>query len=103
MLSGPITELAAALANQEQRLREGLRSGIFQNRPAELFRIRIALADIVAQAVGLELQGTGGRAYLATAGVGFSRRWREAAFVPVITPSLVQIKIALTSQGIATQ
>lgn len=102
VLSGPIRELAAALRDQEQRLREGLRSGIFQNRPFELFRIRIALADIVAQAVGLELQGIGGRAYLTRAGVDFSRRWREAAFVPVITPSLVQIKTALTSQDSAT-
>lgn len=103
VLSEPIGELAGALADQEQRLRDGLRSGIFQNRPADLFHIRIALADIVAQAVGLEPQGTGRRAYLTGAGVDFGRRWREAAYVPVITPSLVQIKTALTSQGVVTR
>ena len=102
VLSEPIRELAATLANQEQWLRAGLRSGIFRDKPAELFHIRIALADIVARAVGLELQGTGGRAYMTAAGGGFSRRWREAAFVPVITPSLVQIKTALTSLGSTT-
>jgi alkylation response protein AidB-like acyl-CoA dehydrogenase len=97
-LAEPIAELAAALAEQERRLKEGLRSGVFQSKPAELFHIRIALAEIVVQAVGLELQSAGGRAYLTWPGAGFGRRWREAAFIPVITPSLVQLKTVLAAQ-----
>lgn len=97
-LAEPIAALSGALQEQERLLRDGLRSGAFQIRPAQLFRIRIALAEIVAEAVGLELQATGGRAYLEIPGAGFGRRWREAAFVPVITPSLVQLKTALAAQ-----
>lgn len=97
-LAAPVAGAAAALARHRQALREGLRSGLFRQEPALLFEIRIALADLVAEAVGLELQATGGRAYLAGPGGGFARRWREAAFVPVITPSLVQLKTALAAR-----
>jgi alkylation response protein AidB-like acyl-CoA dehydrogenase len=97
-LGEPISDLTGALAQQEAGLREGLRTGLFRNNPAALFRIRIALAEIVAQAVGLELQAAGGRAYLMAPGAEFGRRWREAAFIPVITPSLVQLKTALAEQ-----
>jgi len=97
-LAEPLAELSAALARQERALREGLRSGAFQAKAAALFQIRIALADIVTEAVGLELQASGGRAYLSGPGAGFARRWREAAFVPVVTPSLVQLRTALAGQ-----
>ncbi|MEP9378720.1 acyl-CoA dehydrogenase family protein [Aquabacter sp. CN5-332] len=97
-LAEPLADLAAALAHQERALREGLKSGVFQVKAPPLFQIRIALAEIVAQAVGLELQAAGGRAYLSGPGAGFARRWREAAFVPVITPSLVQLKTVLAAQ-----
>ncbi len=63
-----------------------------------LFEIRIALAEVVAEAVALELQALGGKAYLAGPGRGFARRSREAAFIPVITPSLVQLKTALAKR-----
>ncbi|WP_127090093.1 acyl-CoA dehydrogenase family protein [Aquabacter cavernae] len=98
VLAAPCTTLAAALSDQEEALTKGLRAGTFLSDPAALFRIRIALADIVAEAVGLELQASGGRAYLSGPGAGFARRWREAAFIPVITPSLVQLKSALAAQ-----
>jgi alkylation response protein AidB-like acyl-CoA dehydrogenase len=97
-LAEPVADLAKALANEERKLREGLRSGYFETKPAELFRVRIALAEIAAQALALELQATGGRAYLTGSGAGFARRWREAAFIPVITPSLVQLKTVLAAQ-----
>lgn len=89
--------LAVRLAAQEQALREGIAQGRFHAEAAALFRIRIALAAIVAEATGLELQATGGRAYLRPHGDGFARRWREAAFVPVITPSLTQLQAALAA------
>jgi alkylation response protein AidB-like acyl-CoA dehydrogenase len=100
-LAEPVAELTAALAALERELLEGLRVNSFRTKPAALFQIRIALADIVAQAVGLELQGKGGKAYLTTPGAGFGRRWREAAFIPVVTPSLVQLKTALATQSAA--
>jgi alkylation response protein AidB-like acyl-CoA dehydrogenase len=101
VLHEPLAELGRQLAGQERALREGLRSGAFHAHAAALFRIRIALAEIAAEAVQLELQASGGRAYLMAHGQGFARRWREAAFVPVITPSLTQLKASLAGQAAA--
>ena len=64
-----------------------------------MFRLRIALADVVQQAALLELQASGGRAYLLDHDPGFARRWREAAFVPIVTPSLTQLQAALAQQA----
>lgn len=95
VLHQPIADLSAQLEHQQRALFEGLRSNLFYANAAVLFRIRIALAEIVAGAVNLELQASGGRAYLSGPGRNFARRWREAAFIPVITPSIVQLKTAL--------
>jgi alkylation response protein AidB-like acyl-CoA dehydrogenase len=99
VLLEPVARLTAELSAQQRALAEGLRDGRFVADAASLFRIRIALADIVSEAVALELQASGGRAYLAGPGEGFARRWREAAFIPVITPSLVQLRAALAGQA----
>ena len=45
-----------------------------------------------------ELSASGGRAYLSQPGEGFQRRLRESAFIPVVTPSLVQLKLPLRVQ-----
>ena len=95
VLTEPLATLGAQLATVEAALREGLRSGRFVERPAQLFRLRIRLAEIAAEALQLELYASGGRAYLSGPGEGFQRRQREAAFLPIITPSLVQLKLAL--------
>jgi len=84
-------ELARELDDLTHRLKEGVRNGTFVSAPAALFEIRIALAAVVASAVGLEIQVTGGRGYL-RGQTGTARRMREAAFVPIVTPSLVQLK-----------
>jgi hypothetical protein len=58
-----------------------------------LFEVRIALTRLAVDAITLELEAQGGGAYLndhATA-----RRWREVAFLPVLTPSLVQLETEL--------
>jgi len=88
------------LAGTEAQLKQGLREGRFVNQPAAMFKVRIALAEAVAGAIQLELQTSGGKAYLQAHGEGFARRLRESAFVPVITPSLVQLKTEL--QRLAT-
>jgi alkylation response protein AidB-like acyl-CoA dehydrogenase len=95
VLNQTIADLSSALDQQQRALFEGLRNNLFHTNASALFRIRIALANIVADAVGLELQASGGRAYLSGPGRGFARRWREAAFIPIITPSIVQLKTAL--------
>jgi alkylation response protein AidB-like acyl-CoA dehydrogenase len=86
-------ELAAAW----KLLQEGLAGERFATQPAELFRLRLSLADLVQRALMLELQASGGRAYLDSQCPGFARRWRESAFVPIITPSLLQIEAQLSA------
>ncbi len=98
VLAEPIASLGRQLDHAQSRLNAGLRSRAFETDAPTLFELRIELAEIVADAVQLELQAAGGRAYLAGPGKDFARRWREAAFIPVITPSLVQLKTVLAAR-----
>lgn len=87
------------LESTVNELKAGLLDSRFLVRPAELFRVRIALAESVASAVQLELQASGGKAFLSAYGSDFARRWRESAFVPIVTPSLVQLRTELQRQA----
>lgn len=91
----------AALAQQVAALIEGVEDGRFATSAAPLFRLRIALAASVQEAVMLELQASGGKAYLQDRDTNFARRWREAAFVPIITPSLTQLQVELQKHAAA--
>jgi len=95
VLTSSVSTLGAALRAAEAALRDGLTAHRFVEYPAQLFRLRIRLAEIAAEALQLELYASGGRAYLSVPGEGFQRRQREAAFLPIITPSIVQLKLAL--------
>jgi alkylation response protein AidB-like acyl-CoA dehydrogenase len=90
-VQGETELLERNLAGLSERLLRGVQNGAFLAAPADLFELRIALADVVGAAVGLEVQTTGGRGYLRHQS-GSARRTREAAFVPIVTPSLVQLK-----------
>ncbi|MNJ94404.1 hypothetical protein D3C87_121030 [compost metagenome] len=100
-LTSRIEELQRLLEETTEQLLEGVHDGRFKTKAAPLFRIRIQLAEIVQQAVFLELQASGGRAYLQDGDKSFARRWREAAFVPIVTPSLTQLQIELQKQAAA--
>ncbi|CAB5549707.1 sulfur acquisition oxidoreductase, SfnB family [Pseudomonas putida] len=93
--------LAERLENTVDELKQGLLEGRFTQQPAALFKLRILLAESAADAVQLELQASGGKAYLTAYGEGFARRWRESAFVPIVTPSLVQLRAELQRQAAA--
>lgn len=98
-LQAELDNLAEALQLSVRLLHEGLANERFIDRPADLFRLRIALAEQAATAVQLELQASGGGAYLRERGDAFARRWREAAFVPIVTPSLTQLRGELARQA----
>lgn len=98
ILGQPLQALSAQLEELTASLIAGVRSQRFVAEPWALFEIRIALADVANAAVQLELQASGGAAYLKPGGAGFSRRWREAAFLPIVTPSLVQLKTELAKR-----
>jgi alkylation response protein AidB-like acyl-CoA dehydrogenase len=89
--------LTAQLDTLKARLKAGVAQGDFVETPARLFELRIALANVVHDAATLEVQTGGGRGYLRGLS-GIARRQREAAFVPIITPSLVQLKNQLAAQ-----
>lgn len=95
VLAGPLAETEAALNQAEAALLDGLADGHFVAQCAPLFRLRIRLAELVQQATMLELQASGGAAYLVHQDRSFGRRWAEAAFVPVITPSITQLQAQL--------
>jgi alkylation response protein AidB-like acyl-CoA dehydrogenase len=97
-----VDSIAAAqhtLAELTRQLLEGVADGRFVAAAPALFRLRIALAELVQQALSLELQAKGGHAYLEQEQDGFARRWRESAFIPVITPSITQLQAALAKHA----
>lgn len=57
---------------------------------AALLTLRLAAAEIATDAAALELRVAGGRAYTRTSGT--NRRFREAAFIPVQSPSETQLR-----------
>lgn len=101
VLGEPLENLTTELSGQTSLLVAGLRTSRFVEWPAELFEIRIELANIATGALQLELQACGGAAYLSKPGQETQRRLREGAFIPLITPSLVQLKSALRAHTTA--
>ena len=97
-LKPKIEQLHQSLTRDTGLLLHGLENNVFSTNPAALFKLRIAFANYVKEALDIELQAWGGRAYLQGQAPGFARRWREAAFIPVITPSLVQLELQLNGQ-----
>ncbi len=91
--------LREALSRQWQALVDGIRDDSYLRAPADMFEVRIALSDIALQAVALEVQAKGGAGYLRTMQPDVARRWGEAAFIPVVTPSLVQLKAELAKRA----
>ncbi|MEC5397413.1 acyl-CoA dehydrogenase family protein [Uliginosibacterium sp. H1] len=92
VLQEPLHAARRQLRVLTDALLEGLTDERFVAHPASLFQIRIGLAEVVQQAVSLELQASGGRAYHRDQPLHFARRWRESAFIPIVTPSLTQLQ-----------
>jgi alkylation response protein AidB-like acyl-CoA dehydrogenase len=100
-LGDSIASAQKVLAELTAQLLEGVADGRFVAGAPALFKLRIALAELVQQALTLELQAKGGHAYLVQEEDGFARRWRESAFIPVITPSITQLQAALAKHAAA--
>jgi alkylation response protein AidB-like acyl-CoA dehydrogenase len=98
VLAGPIEALSQRLGDLSAQLADGVRDGSLARQPRALFALRIGLAEVAVETAQLELQAAGGLAYLRERLPGFERRWREAAFLPIITPSVVQLKTELARQ-----
>lgn len=98
-----LNDLGQQLDSHTNTLEQGLASGAFAQVPARLFQLRIDLAELVQQAANSELEASGGSAYLLNPQNGFERRWREAAFIPVVSPSVSQLKGEMAKQAGAAQ
>lgn len=99
VLQQPLADTLGLLADTVAQLKDGVEGGDFIEAPRRLFALRLALHDCVQQALQLELQATGGRAYLEGDQGGFARRWRESAFIPIVTPSVIQLRAELQKHG----
>lgn len=69
-------------------------------RLRELFETRIAVTRLAVASAGLEQEICGGLSYLRHTDT--ARRLREAAFLPVLTPSLLQLETELARQAAAS-
>lgn len=99
VLNDAIVQAGAEIDQLEQTLFAGVHDQRFITQAAELFRLRIRLSELVQACAGYELQASGGRAYHRDQPLGFARRWREAAFIPIVTPSITQLVGALRAQA----
>jgi alkylation response protein AidB-like acyl-CoA dehydrogenase len=99
ILVGELHMLEDSVDDFWRQLSTGLDDGRLSERPAELLDLRIRMVDVAAAAVQLELQALGGRAYLRGEDQGFARRWRELAFLPIVTPTVVQLKTQLAKSN----
>lgn len=77
----------------------GLKSEQFVTQARCLFEIRISLSELTQHAIQLELCSTGGKCYLTPYEAGFTRRLKESAFIPIVTPSVLQLKTELSRSG----
>ena len=55
------------------------------------------LSTFVANSLLLELQASGGRGYLKESESSFIRRWNEGVFLPIVSPSAVQLRHILAA------
>lgn len=95
LLSPRLQSLLQQLRSAESALEQGLQDKSFITDPVALFEIRIQLAAVVQQSIALELEASGGGAYLQQYNQHFYRRLLESVFVPVLTPSLLQLQSAV--------
>ena len=63
--------------------------------PPDLFKVRIELSSLASQAVALESSAIGGATYMQGKHPQLLRRYREAMLVPLISPTVAQLKAEL--------
>jgi alkylation response protein AidB-like acyl-CoA dehydrogenase len=73
----------------------GIDDGRLNERPRDLVSLRLRMVELAMAAVQLEVQALGGRGYMHGKADNLTRRWREAAFLPIVTPTTVQLKTEL--------
>lgn len=90
-----IAQLEQAVEAYWSALSDRIDGDAFGGRTADLFAARLEMVDLATSASGLELQALGSRAWSRASGQAFARRRREVSFLPIVTPSMVQLKTEL--------
>lgn len=98
VLTDEYEETFQAIQDIKKSLYAGLKNDYFIDHPRELFQLRIDIVDSVVASLLLELQSSGGRGYFKKSESSFIRRWNEGVFLPIVTPSAVQLRHIL-AQG----
>lgn len=100
-----LAEELSAAAEDWRHLREALAAGVHavdapsaSVRPAELVRVRLEAALLTGRATRLEQKIVGGRGYALASDT--SRRAREAAFLPVQSPTETHLRHLLARAGV---
>jgi alkylation response protein AidB-like acyl-CoA dehydrogenase len=98
VLGPQLADLTRELGEVERRLAalagEHDRRGPASVGQGDLLRLRLAAARLASDGVAIELAGVGGRGYLR--GTATARRVREAAFLPIQSPTEVQLRWILS-------
>ncbi|WP_338856194.1 acyl-CoA dehydrogenase [Gordonia hongkongensis] len=92
VFAGEVDALGGKLAlvrSAMTRTAHGVGGPLEATRP-ELLSMRLAGAEVACAAAGLEARTAGGKGYASRSGA--SRRFREAAFIPVQSPSEAQLR-----------
>ncbi|MGT2928938.1 acyl-CoA dehydrogenase family protein [Streptococcus dentasini] len=98
VLQDSYQDTLAELNRIKTHLYSGLESpAYFLQHVRELFQLRIDIVQVVADSLLLELQAVGGRGYIKASNSSFARRWQEGAFLPIVSPSAVQLRHILAT------
>ena len=92
VLSKEYEETLLVFHQIKDSLYSGLKDDYFIENPRELFQLRIDIVELVAGSLLLELQSSGGSGYFKDSPSSFIRRWNEGVFLPIVTPSAVQLR-----------
>lgn len=101
LAKGPKATLTSTSSTLQQRLDELITDVIRLSRKTDftardlydVIKTRKELTELALQAVWVELEAAGGAGYVASSPT--ARRLREAAFLPLQTPSLLQLRLQL--------
>jgi alkylation response protein AidB-like acyl-CoA dehydrogenase len=95
VLIAEVHELQGAIDEYWLQLTTVIGDGGLHERVRELVCLRLRMVELALSAAQLELQALGGRAYVSGRADSFGRRWREVAFLPIVTPTALQLKTEL--------
>lgn len=91
--------ISAAVSTYRDELATALDEGQLQTDTRRLTALRLKMVELATEAVMLELQTAGARIFKRSEDNAFARRLGELAFLPIVTPTVTQLKMALAASA----